>query len=311
MKPTEPRSSGPLPRFQTHIRDFLDTLQVECGLSRNTRLAYAGDLKHFHDHLDEVALGRLESLGPSHIEGFLRFLRNRQLSDASISRALACIRMFCRHLVLHGILARDVSESIEAPKMHKRLPGVLDSQDVDRLLQAPQEGIDRHALRDRTILAMLYATGMRATEITTLKVRDVNANLGVVRVMGKGSKERIVPVADRALRLVREYLLQGRYKKTTLSESSDWLFLSRSGRKLSRVDVYRIVKKYVQRAAPNHPASPHTLRHCFATQLLSNGADLRSVQEMLGHADISTTQIYTHVDAARLKNIHKKFHPRA
>lgn len=311
MNPTEPRSSGPLRRFQTHIRDFLDTLQVECGLSRNTRLAYAGDLKHFHDHLDDIGLDGLESLAPPHIEGFLRYLRLRDLSDASIARALACIRMFCRHLVLQGVLNRDVSESIEAPKMHKRLPGVLDSQDVDRLLQAPSEGIDRHSLRDRAILAMLYATGIRATEVTTLKVRDVNANLGVVRVMGKGSKERIVPVADRALDIVRQYLQQGRYEESTLSDSSKWLFLSRSGKKLSRVDIYRIVKKYVQRAAPNHSASPHTLRHCFATQLLSNGADLRSVQEMLGHADISTTQIYTHVDAARLKNIHKKFHPRA
>jgi integrase/recombinase XerD len=128
--------------------------------------------------------------------------------------------------------------------------------------------------------------------------------------MGKGSKERIVPVADRALESVEYYLQQGRYEKSTGPESTQWLFLSRSGKKLSRVDVYRIVKKYLQRAVPEHPASPHTLRHCFATQLLSNGADLRSVQEMLGHADISTTQIYTHVDAARLKSIHKKFHPR-
>jgi integrase/recombinase XerD len=309
MKPTKPRSSGPPRRFQTQIRDFLDTLQVECGLSVNTHHAYAGDLNHFHDHLDRIELYDLADLTCHHVEGFLRFLRQRDLSDASISRALACIRMFCRHLVLHGLLARDVSESIEAPKMHKRLPGVLDEQNIAELIDAPREGVDSQALRDRAILAVLYATGIRATEIATLQVRDVSENLGVLRVTGKGNKERIVPLARRALELIRTYLRRARNVDQAAS-TQDWLFTSRSGKRLSRVDIYRLVKKYVQRAAVPVSAGPHTLRHCFATQLLAHGADLRSVQEMLGHADISTTQIYTHVDASRLKSIHKKFHPR-
>jgi integrase/recombinase XerD len=268
-------------------------------------------LAHFHDHLDETGLGDLSDLTGEHVERFLRHLRTKGLCDASIARALACVRMFCRHLVLHSQLDRDVSESIESPRLHKRLPAILDQHDLAALLDAPTAGTDLHALRDRAILAVLYASGVRAGEITALRTGDVNFNLGVLRVLGKGSKERIVPIARRALASVRDYIENGRYAPASAPPARQWLFVSRTGRQLSRVDIHRIVKKYCQRAAIRKPASPHTLRHCFATQLLSHGADLRSVQEMLGHADIATTQIYTHVDAERLKNIHKKFHPRA
>jgi integrase/recombinase XerD len=217
--------------------------------------------------------------------------------------------MFCRYLVLQGVLVHDPSGSIDSPKMWHRLPTVLDDQAVRLLLEAPDPGQDSHALRDRALLILLYATGMRASELGNLKTTDVNFNLGIVRVLGKGAKERIVPVADEALAGLREYIQQYRPVLQRDAETKT-LFLSRTGRGLSREDIYRIVRKYVRRAALRGNVTPHTLRHCFATQLLANGADLRSVQEMLGHADIATTQVYTHVDAARLKAIHKKFHPR-
>jgi integrase/recombinase XerD len=180
---------------------------------------------------------------------------------------------------------------------------------VELLLDAPDSAQDVHALRDRAILILLYATGMRAAELTGLKMGDLNARIGVVRVLGKGSKERIIPVADEAIQVVGRYVQEHRPLLAGRCDSGH-LFLSRTGRGLLREDVFRIVVKYVQRVALRGNVTPHTLRHSFATQLLKGGADLRSVQEMLGHADIGTTQIYTHVDAERLKAIHKRFHPR-
>ena len=294
--------------FNLLIRDFLDTLQVEHGLSPNTRRAYANDLRHFTDHLAAQSLTNLADLTPAHIEGFLHHCRRAGLGDASARRALSAVRMFCRHLVLHNHLGRDVTESIESPKTWNRLPTVMTPEELDALLCAPAPDQDRFALRDRALLLLLYATGLRASELAGLKVTDVNERLGVVRVLGKGRKERIVPVAEQALEALRRYRggLQGDY----VGADGGILFQSRSGKRLTRVDVYRIVRKYIERLAIGGHVSPHTLRHCFATQLLAHGADLRSVQEMLGHADIATTQIYTHVDADRLRAIHRQFHPR-
>jgi integrase/recombinase XerD len=185
---------------------------------------------------------------------------------------------------------------------------VLGDEHVRRILSAPSDEQDAHALRDRAILTLLYATGMRASELAGLGVRDVNFNLGIVRVMGKGGKERIVPAAEAALEAVREYIQADRAAAT--ADTAGRLLLSRTGKPLAREDVYRTVRKYVRRAAVRGKVTPHTLRHAFATHLLAHGANLRSVQEMLGHADISTTQIYTHVDAERLKSVHRQFHPR-
>jgi integrase/recombinase XerD len=217
--------------------------------------------------------------------------------------------MFCRYLVLQRVLGRDVSAVVDSPKKWHRLPTTLDLEHVEQLLAAPDDGQDVLAARDRAVLTVLYATGMRASELAGLKARDVNFHLGVVRVLGKGSKERIVPVAERALETVRDYLA-ARRPAAGREPLQEPLFLSRTGKRLRREDVYRLVRKYVRRAALRGNVTPHTLRHAFATHLLARGADLRSLQEMLGHADISTTQIYTHVDAARLKAIHKQFHPR-
>jgi len=300
--------SSPPPEAGASLRGFLDYLQAECGLSTNTRHAYRRDLCRFFAALGPRA-GALSKLTPRDVERFLHSCRQEGLSVASIARALAAVRMFCRYLVLQRVLPRDVSAAIDSPKKWHRLPTVLDDSHVAELLAAPDEGQDVHALRDRAILTLLYATGMRASELTGLKLRDVNFNLGVVRVLGKGNKERIVPVAQAALERLRDYLRRPR--PATHPPAPDQPLLgSRTGRPLRREDLFRLVRKYVRRAALRGNVTPHTLRHAFATQLLARGADLRSVQEMLGHADISTTQIYTHVDAARLKAIHKEYHPR-
>jgi integrase/recombinase XerD len=288
---------------------FLDYLQVECGLAAKTADAYRGDLRRFFAYLREVGNPALDALTPGHIEGFLGYCRKSELADSSIARAIAAVRMFCRYLVIHNILKHDPSASIDAPKKWHRLPTVLDHQAIEQLLSEPDPARDVHALRDRAILTLLYATGMRAGELAGISCDDLNRTLGVVRVLGKGSKERIIPVADSAIQAVDSYLQQAR-AALVHGEEKGWLFLSRTGRKLIREDVYRIVVKYVQRACMKGNVTPHTLRHSFATQLLRRGADLRSVQDMLGHADISTTQVYTHVDAERIKAIHKQFHPR-
>jgi len=217
--------------------------------------------------------------------------------------------MFCRFLVLQRICEADVSASVEAPRAWNRLPNVLSPENTRRLLDEPDPQRDANALRDRAMMTTLYASGMRASELTSLKRRDVNESLGVMRVIGKGSKERIVPAAKLATEAIRTYLPH-RLPDGFDGENPDELFLSRRGKPLGRGEVYRVVRKYAQRAGLHGKVGAHTLRHCFATHLLAGGADLRSVQEMLGHSDIATTQIYTHVDAERLKSIHRKFHPR-
>ncbi len=292
-----------------HLRGFLEYLQVECGLAAATRSAYRSDLLHFFRYLEEIGREDLESLTPGTVEGFAGYCRQRDLAVASVARAIAAVRMFCRYLVLHHLLDQDPSASIDSPKKWNRLPVVMDDETVRQLLNAPDSAQDAHALRDRAILMLLYATGMRAGELTGLKQTDFNPRLGVVRVLGKGAKERIIPVAEEAIREIDVY--RNQYRPMLAGQrNDDHLFLSRTGRRLLREDVFRLVVKYVRRACLRGNITPHALRHSFATQLLKRGADLRSVQEMLGHADIATTQIYTHVDADRIKAIHKRFHPR-
>ncbi|MBS3820785.1 MAG: site-specific tyrosine recombinase XerD [Planctomycetes bacterium] len=306
---TTPSPSPTAPRPEVGlVRAFLDYLRIECGLAENTCLAYRRDLSLFTAYLDENDLD-LPALSPADVEGFVHDLRSGDLAVASVARALAAVRMFCRYLVLERVLRLDPSASIDSPKKWNRLPVVLSDEAVAKLLDAPDTAQDVHAPRDRAMLMMLYATGMRAGELVGLRLSDINANLGVLRVLGKGSKERIIPIARQALVSALDYIENYRPLLITTDEP-DHVFLSRTGRPLIREDIYRIVRKYIHRACIKGKVSPHTLRHSFATQLLARGADLRSVQEMLGHSDISTTQIYTHVDAARLKAVHKQFHPR-
>ncbi|RPI63046.1 MAG: tyrosine recombinase [Planctomycetaceae bacterium] len=307
-QPPEPVCSPP-PEWVEQLAGFLNYLQAECGLAINTRKAYRRDLLKFFIHLGEVGLTDLSEMETYHVESFLVSAKKSGLAVSSVVRALAAVRMFCRYLVIQRILQADISDPLDSPRKWRYLPTVIDDTAASQLVANPNALEDRFGLRDRAMMSVLYATGMRASELAGLKISDVNFNVGIVRVLGKGTKERIIPIARQAMADVREYIEQLR-PSLTQDPRQELLFLSRTGRPLPREDVFRIVRKYVRRSGINAGTSPHTLRHAFATQLLSHGADLRSVQEMLGHADIATTQIYTHVDSSRLKSIHKRFHPR-
>ena len=229
-------------------------------------------------------------------------------SEASINRALVALKMLLRFAKLNGDIQEDFTAILEGPKPWQKLPNVFSERDIVALLSAPVPD-DMFCLRDRAVLEMLYATGVRASELANLKISDVNLKIGYLRCFGKGGKERIIPVGKVAVSAVTQYLADLR-PKMRKPFSSDCLFLSRTGRPMGRIEVWRLVKKYAARAGISQNLSVHSLRHCFATHLLTGGAGLRSVQEMLGHANIVTTQIYTHVDQKRLREIHKKFHPR-
>lgn len=290
------------------IERFLHSLWAEAGLSPNTLEAYGLDLRIFATFLAERGIA-LRALAPSDIQAFLIAQKEEQgLVLSSISRRLVAVKLFCRYAYAQGHLDRDISELIETPKKWHHLPHVLNVQEVDALLGLPDEG-DPLALRDRAILHLFYATGLRVSELVALRLPDVNLEIGYLRCFGKGSKERVVPIGAKAIRTTEEYI---RALRPQLVDglSTDRLFVSRTGRGLDRTNCWRLVVKYARRVGIRGKVSPHTLRHTFATHLLSGGADLRVVQEMLGHADIATTQIYTHVDSDRLKAIHQQFHPR-
>lgn len=232
-------------------------------------------------------------------------------SEASISRSLVAVKMMMRFALMTGEIKEDFTTIIEGPKPWQKLPKIASKESVMALLKAPSPD-DPYYLRDRAILEMLYATGARASEVATMQAKDLNLKIGYLRCIGKGSKERIIPLSKAAAHAIADYLEDADTGRGKLAkpQSKDSLFLSRTGLSLDRIDIWRIVKKYAARTSLPKNLTAHTLRHCFATHLLSGGADLRSVQEMLGHADIATTQIYTHVDQRRLREVHKKYHPR-
>lgn len=288
--------------------EFLDHLAVEAGLSHNTVLAYGRDLKEFLHFCQDHHITTISGLTPVLVQKYLCHLATGPKNENSARRALVAIRMFMRFAKLMGLIADDGAGLLESPKIWQRLPVVCNKQRVLHLLEAPCPE-EPYYLRDRAMLELLYATGMRASELAGLKTTDLNFDVGYLRCLGKGSKERIIPVGRTAVGATEAYLrdLRPRLAKPGSGMS---LLLSRTGRPLGRIEIWRLVKKYAARAGMPRNLTVHTLRHCFATHLLSGGADLRSVQEMLGHVDIGTTQIYTHVDHERLRAIHKKYHPR-
>lgn len=293
----------------TQIKPFLDYLLIECGLADNTILAYRRDLRRFSLFCLDNHLTDPQMVDPLSIQRFARFLANEQLASNSIARHLVAVRMFMRYHTLFGIVDRDICNVLETPRTWQRLPKVLNKQQTIDLITAVDPE-DAFFLRDRALLELLYATGMRASEIAGLRIEDVNFQIEYLRCFGKGNKERIIPVHETALSMLREYLEKLRPKLIGEKRVVDSVFISRTARPLSRIEVWRIVRKAAVRAGLPKNVSPHTLRHCFGSHLLAGGADLRSVQEMLGHADVTTTQIYTHVDQQHLRNIHKKYHPR-
>jgi integrase/recombinase XerD len=292
----------------TEVTRFLDYLTLEAGLAANTALAYGRDLLGFCEFCQTVKIPNIAKLEPTHIYQFLKKISSHGKAETSISRALVAVKMLLRFGLLTGTVSENFLSSLEGPKLWKRLPSVAGQGQVFKLLDAPDPE-DPYYLRDKALLELLYATGARVSEVAGLKIKDVNFTVGYVRCFGKGSKERIVPLGKTAANVIEQYLSDLR-PKLTKPFSPENLFLSRTGRAMDRINLWRIVKKYALRAGMSKNLTVHTLRHCFATHLLSGGMDLRYLQEILGHADIRTTQIYTHVDNERLRSVHKKFHPR-
>src|SRR5262245_12193908 len=291
------------------ISAFKGYVQAERGLAKNTVLAYGRDLDRF---LAWAAGGGLKNyLQPSvrELSHFLGHLRDEQLAAPSVARHLAALKMFYRFLRLEEKVTHNAVELLSSPALWQRIPQVLSPEAVDKLLAAPR-GDERFYLRDRALLETLYATGSRASEVIGLKLADMYLDAGFCKCFGKGSKQRIVPLAPPAIAALRTYLRDQRPKLVRNCPEAPWVFVSRGGKILTREMLWMLVKKYARRAGLNSKVSPHTLRHSFATHLLAGGADLRTVQELLGHANIRTTQHYTHVDRDRLKAIHRQFHPR-
>jgi integrase/recombinase XerD len=291
------------------IDRFIHYLAVERGLANNTLESYRRDLTSFANYVKQNSFTDVNQLRRSTIISFLADLQRKGKANSTISRNLASIRTFFGFLLRDGFIDGDPTANLESPKIEKRLPKVLSVEQVEALLQSPDIS-NVSGLRDKAMLELLYATGIRVTELVSLNVEDVNLNMGFLKCTGKGNKERIIPLGSVAERYVHQYLTRSRTKLVRdIHEPA--LFLNHHGRRLSRQGFWKIIKKYAKLAAIDKEITPHTLRHSFATHLLENGADLRSVQEMLGHADISTTQIYTHITKTRLKEVYEQTHPRA
>ncbi len=286
---------------------FLDFLRVERGLSRNTVEAYGRDLAGFVSHLEGIGK-EVTDVTPDLISDYMGFLA-RTLSRATVARKTSSVKMFFRFLASEGIIPTNPARLISTPKLGRRLPGVLSLQEVERLLSEPDTSTTK-GLRDRAMLEVLYGAGLRVSELVGLKVSDINLEAGFLKTMGKGQKERVVPLGAKAIEAVKEYLASARPLLLRKARPTSFLFLNSRGRPLSRQGFWKIIKQYAREAGIGRRLSPHSLRHSFASHLLEGGADLRSVQMLLGHADIATTQIYTHVTRERLKEIHRKCHPR-
>jgi integrase/recombinase XerD len=299
--------------FEMLVLDFLAYLELERGLSRNTLEAYRSDLLQYGAWLARTGRDALDA-EHSDLSAFLAELAGGREDRApaaatTLQRKTACLRSFYRHLRREEILDRDPTAELKPPRRSQRLPQVLNRDEVAHLLAQPK-GTDPSALRDRALLELMYACGLRASEAVDLGVREVDLDDGILRARGKGSKERIVPVGSKAVAALRSYLERGRPALVGLGEESR-LFVNRRGHRLTRQGLYKIVQRHARTAGLDDRMSPHTLRHTFATHLLAGGCDLRSLQEMLGHADIATTQIYTHLSAERLHDVYFDAHPRA
>jgi integrase/recombinase XerD len=292
---------------EDRIAGFLDYLRVEKGLAANTAEAYARDLAKFSRYLEKRGWG-LDEAGPLGIREFLSWLNRRQLESRTIARQIVTLRHFYRYLRRENFVASNPTENLESPRIWKVLPKYLSQPEVETLLAQPPTDTPL-GIRDRAILELLYGTGLRVSELISLGAADVHLEAGQVRALGKGNKQRIVPVGRLAIAAIEKYL-SGPRGQLLGSRASGYLFVSRRGGKLTRQAVWLLLRRYGRSASLRKPVTPHLLRHSFATHLLARGADLRSLQMMLGHSAISTTQIYTHVVTERLQEIYKQYHPR-
>lgn len=304
--------SRPAPKGERTIPHWLDRflhyLAVEKGLSQNTLEAYSHDLNRFFDHLQKRGTKGIEEITKLDLREFLLFLKREGRSSKTIARHLVSLRVFFRFLTEESVLNANPAEEIDSPKLAKTLPEILSLEEVVRLIEQPPTGVPQ-GMRDRAMLELLYATGLRVSELVRLRMSHLHLEPGYVLLYGKGSKERIVPIGLEAIRWIRSYLQEAR-GKLLKGRDSPYLFVNRLGRPISRQHFWKIIKRHGRNAGIRKRITPHLLRHSFASHLLERGADLRSVQLMLGHVDIATTQIYTHVRGERLKKIHRQYHPR-
>lgn len=292
----------------SRIQDFINYLSVEKGLAQNSLLAYESDLRKYILFLEHRKVADLNRVTRREITEFLFYEKQRKQEPSSIARALVSVKVFHRFLVREGMLKEDITSVLESPKLWKNLPAVLSIKEMESILKAPDPR-KTIGIRDRAILEVLYATGLRVSELVNLKVKDLNLDSGFLKCYGKGGKERIVPLGRCAQETVRRYMEKVR---SVLNGRSEQVFIgTKRAPRLSRQAVWQMIHKYARQVRIKKNITPHTFRHSFATHLLERGADLRIVQELLGHADISTTQIYTHISRDHLKTVHHKFHPRA
>ena len=295
--------------MENYVQQFISYLASERGLAQNTLESYGRDLRYFQQYLEANRLTFATGSTNEIIRTYLDELKKQGKAVSTISRNLAALKSFYQYLLKEQHLDADPASKIESPKLEKKLPQVLSVQQVELLLKQPNINLPA-GLRDKAMLELLYATGIRVSELITINVNDVNLELGYIKCFGRGAKERVVPLGSIASKCVTQYLRKGR-TALVRSKQEEAMFVNHHGRRLTRQGFWKIIKKYALEAQIDQKITPHTLRHSFATHLLENGADLRSVQEMLGHADISTTQIYTHVTKNRLKEVYDKAHPRA
>ncbi|HMN17982.1 MAG: site-specific tyrosine recombinase XerD [Ignavibacteriota bacterium] len=295
--------------MEIFIKEYLAYLKLEKNLSDNTIKSYQNDLGAFKDFLNSKGIDDPGDITSQYLNDFFKLLNELGLVGSSAARYFSSLKGFFLYLILNKYIVKNPIEKVSAPKVSKKLPGVLDVSEIEKILSIPDIN-DKLGLRDKAILELFYACGTRVSELINLKVNDLFLNDEVIRVLGKGSKERLIPIGTSAINWVKEYLTKSRPLLMKKMKSENYLFLNSRSTKLSRMGVWKIIDRYVKEADIKKDVHPHTFRHSFATHLLEGGADLRAVQEMLGHADISTTQIYTHIDRDYIKQIHKQYHPR-
>jgi len=300
--------------MQNKVEEFLTSLEVEKGYSENTRVAYKNDLGQFLAYVKKNALPPVQDWGSvtkDHLVAYILSLKGeREYASTTVARKVAAIKSFFHFLVAEGFVKDDPTATLDSPRVKKYLPRAISQEDVERLLDAPGKSDEPRTVRDRAILELLYATGMRVSELVALNEGDVDLASASVRCFGKGGKERVIPVYPRAVQAVEAYVTKGRVRLLRQSEEKA-LFLNQRGERLTRQGLWLIVKGYVRQAGIKVAVTPHTLRHSFATHMLRGGADLRNVQELLGHANIATTQVYTQVSNERLREVYDEAHPRA
>lgn len=294
--------------MKEHLRTYLHYLTLEKNLSENSVLSYKLNLARYIDFLESLGIKNPEAIKEEMLSKFIKSLSELLLSPKSIAQNVSTLKGFHKFLVGERIVKTDPTQNLTLPKLPKSLPEVLTQDEVELILQQPETS-ERLGVRDKAILETLYATGMRVSELLSLKQSNINFGDGFVRVFGKGSKERLIPIGRSAISWIKKYQAEVRINLSN-ENSKDVLFLNSRSKPMSRMAIWDIVDKYSRKARTNKAVHPHTFRHSFATHLLEGGADLRAVQEMLGHSDISTTEIYTHIDREYLKEVHKTFHPR-